>query len=335
MNKYLKFILIAIAIFFFISLLNLVIAQLTEFKPDEKIQVNTEEEFDILEDSTFSILTWNIGFAGLGKEMSFFYDGGEYSMPYEEWHNDYLSGITTFLKSKEEEIDFFLLQEVDNGSRRSYYSKQADLLSEIEDHSEYTVNYDVQFVPSPVTSPMGRTYSGLLNMSDYNSKNATRYQYPSSYSWPNNLFFLKRCFLIERYQLKNGKMLSIINTHNSAYDDGSLKKKEMGYLKSFAEQEYKNGNYVVIGGDFNQQTPDSASDGKVDEDFIQGWSWAYDSSVATCRSLDHPFGPDCRQKTIDFFLISPNLKAISVKGIDLNFQHSDHHPVQMEFRIVG
>src|SRR5688500_15776984 len=32
---------------------------------------------DILSDSSFSFLIWNVGYGGLGKEVDFFYDGGK------------------------------------------------------------------------------------------------------------------------------------------------------------------------------------------------------------------------------------------------------------------
>ena len=44
---------------------------------------------------------------------------------------------------------------------------------------------------------------------------------------------LDRCFLVNRYPVSNGNELLMINTHNSAYDDGSLRKQQMDFLKDF------------------------------------------------------------------------------------------------------
>jgi len=66
---------------------------------------------------------------------------------------------------------------------------------------------------------------------------------------------LDRCFLVNRYPLKNGKELLIVNTHNSAYDNGTLKKQEMAFLKQWLLDENNKGNYIVVGGDWNQCPP--------------------------------------------------------------------------------
>src|SRR3712207_7070413 len=44
-----------------------------------------------------------------------------------------------------------------------------------------------------------------------------------------------------------------INTHCSAYDKGGkMKLEQMKYLSQFIDSEYKKGNYVLVGGDWNQ-----------------------------------------------------------------------------------
>jgi exonuclease III len=38
---------------------------------------------------------------------------------------------------------------------------------------------------------------------------------------------------------------------------------------------------------------------------------------------------------IDFFLLSPNIEAISVDCINLNFENSDHNPVRIKVKMKG
>jgi exonuclease III len=153
--------------------------------------------------------------------------------------------------------------------------------------------------------------------------------------------------LVNYYKLENGKDFIVVNIHNSAYDDsGKLKKQEMDYLKSFLEKEYKNGNYIICGGDWNQCPPNWAyntlAKGKegdyfqtnVEAKFMNGWNWIYDPNVATNRKNDKPYSDKTFTTIIDFFLVSPNIKTIDCQAIDLNFAYSDHQPVKINIELL-
>jgi hypothetical protein len=70
-----------------------------------------------------SMITWNIGYAGLGKEMDFFYEGGRQVRPSFELSEKYLEGIISYI-GLNRSTDFFLFQEVDLRSKRSYNKDQ-------------------------------------------------------------------------------------------------------------------------------------------------------------------------------------------------------------------
>ncbi|MBA7550101.1 hypothetical protein ES705_42607 [subsurface metagenome] len=58
------------------------------------------------------------------------------------------------------------------------------------------------------------------------------------------------------------------------------------------------------------------------------WSWLYDETIPTNRSLKAPYDPELTSKTIlDFYLISPNLKRLGTSAQDLEFENADHQPV--------
>jgi len=155
---------------------------------------------------------------------------------------------------------------------------------------------------------------------------------------------LQRCFLFQRFKAPNNKELIIINTHNSAYDSGgNLKKQQMAYLKDVLIEEYNKGNYVIVGGDWNQIPADF--DNKtflksekeyseqipVQANYLPGWQWVYDPSTPTNRKLDKAYNANETFTTIiDFYLLSPNIKTESIKTIDTDFQFSDHQPVLLE-----
>jgi hypothetical protein len=151
---------------------------------------------------------------------------------------------------------------------------------------------------------------------------------------------------VDRYPLPGEKELLVVNTHNSAYDDGTLRKGQMDYLHSFLMDEYGKGNYVIVGGDWNQ-TPsgfiprfqydkfDTVQVSYIKEDYLpREWTWLYDASVPTNRRVNIPYVSGVSRTTvIDYYLLSPNLEPLSVKGINLGFVNSDHQPVFASFRI--
>ena len=62
-----------------------------------------------------------------------------------------------------------------------------------------------------------------------------------------------------------------------------------------------------------------------------GWHFACDLSVPSCRLLNQPYDPADTENTqyyvIDGFILSPNVELLTVEGVDLDFANSDHNPV--------
>ena len=160
---------------------------------------------------------------------------------------------------------------------------------------------------------------------------------------------LDRCFIIQRFFLKSGKVLVMINTHNSAFDDGTLRKAELNILKETAITEFRKGNYVIVGGDWNLNPPgfklsmiktgDIAASNDVNNSsgslMPDGWQWAFDNKTPSNRFVNEPYKKGQTKTTIiDYFLLSPNVRLIKVETINLGFQHSDHNPVKMNVQLL-
>ena len=348
MKKILKA-LLYIFIFVVLVFAGLIITAIaTDYKPAEKVGVYKAESANTITDSLeFSIVNWNIGYCGLDASMDFFYDGGSHVRPPEKNVEENLEAVLAYLKAQEN-IDFFLLQEVDKKSKRSYKINQYDKLQEAFStyHSFFGKNYDVFFVPTPPAEPYGKVVSGLMTLSKFDPVEVTRHQFPGNYGFPKGLFMLDRCFLVSRIQVSNGKQLLMINTHNSAYDDGSLKAGQMTFLKDFLLAEYEKGNYIVVGGDWNQCPPgvetefadfnfDKKDFSRIDKDYLPAdWKWVFSNKTPTNRRVATPYDKSSSVTTvIDFFLISPNVKNISLENINLEFKNSDHQPVKASFRL--
>jgi len=293
---------------------------------------------------TLRLISWNIGYAGLGEGMDFFYDGGQGVRAGQHATDSALAAILDFI-TQGSRARFYLLQEVDAGSRRSWGQPQARRLQELlPGYSAYfAVNYDVAFVPSPLRSPMGKVKSGLLSLSDYQPAEALRLALPGRHPWPTRMFMPDRCLLLLRYPLVGGKMLTLINVHNSAFDDsGAQRAEQVAFIRRLLEAEYRLGNYVIAGGDWNQSPQGYDSSLTVNGDLalaarpvlpdntLPGWTRAFDPTLPTNRYLDEPYVKGRTRTTlIDFFLLSPNLQLLEVRTHDLGFRWSDHQPVEV------
>lgn len=334
-----------------ILILSLLLATIFDYRPKSKIEVKLKNPTSekIINKTQLTILSWNIGYAGLGKDMDFFYDGGEKVRPTPGRNQIYLEGILDFLHMTDD-VDFVLLQEVDHKSKRSYFTDQVATISErLSRHNyAYAPNYKVPFVPVPPSRPMGKVFSGLMTLSTYDPVTSERRSFPGNYAWPKSLFMLDRCFLVQRFKTSPGRELVLINTHNSAFDDGQLREQQMQVLREFSLNEYQKGNFVILGGDWNQNPPGFDPQqvssghisvkndlGNIPENFMpKGWTWAFDPSVPTNRNVVKPYRKGETPTTIiDFFLVSPNIDVISVKTENLNFNFSDHNPVNINFRL--
>ena len=345
--KYLRYPLyLALATIILFGLL-LLYGTLSDYRPDEETVISEQVDAPVLLDSIFNLMIWNIGYCGLGQEMDFFYDGGKKVRSEKPAVEKNLSRILHFVISLDS-CDFFLFQEVDLGSRRSYRINQFKALARglRGFHATFGKNYDVFFIPVPITSPYGRVVSGIATLGRVEPQSSVRHSFPGNYSWPKGVFMLDRCFLVNRYPVSDGRQLLVVNTHNSAYDDGTLRKGQMDYLHEFLMEEYEKGNYIIVGGDWNQtpfgfqpafehNTFDTVQLTCIEGKYLPGdWIWFYDPTVPTNRRLAIPYDPALSPTTvIDFYLLSPNIEPIEVQGIDLGFVSSDHQPVLAKVKL--
>ena len=350
MKKILK-VLIYLILFVVVAFVSIILTAIVkDYKPEATSLITQASNADKLPDTLeLTILNWNIGYCGLDKSMDFFYDGGEQVRPPRENVVKNLDGVLKHLKSYTD-IDFFLLQEVDKKSKRSYRINEYDSIKNAftKYQSFFGKNYDVFLVPTPPLSPYGKVLSGLMSLSKFQAAEVVRHSFPGNYDFPKGLFMLDRCFLVKRYFLEGGKELLIINTHNSAYDDGSLRKGQMDYLKNFLTEEYEKGNFIIVGGDWNQCPPgvkteiagykfDNEDFSEIDKDYLPAdWKWVYNNDLPTNRRVMKPYDKSTSPTTlIDFFLVSPNVESVSIENIDLDFEFSDHQPIKAKFKLIS
>ena len=326
-----------------------------EFKPadvtDVKVESNSQVgEFSPFLDQELTVISWNIGYAGLGKDSDFFMDGGEnVSSADQDTVTASLLGIYKQLYTGDNQAGIYMLQEVDKNSARTYSMDESDCLGIY--NSTYALNYSCPFVPYPLP-PIGRVNSGLLTTTMYDIDSSERISLPCPFDWPVSTANLKRCLLVSYLPIEgSSSKLVIVNLHLEAYDDGEGKIAQTKQLREFIQSEYEKGNYVIAGGDFNQvfpggiekypnEHPELWEPGIITEDIMpEGWSLAYDLETPSCRLLNQPYDPADTENTqyyvIDGFIISPNVELISVETLNAGFEFSDHNPVQLKVRLIS
>ena len=321
MKKPLKIILIILAVLVGLvaALLIWLTATQLNVKTETAVVTNGENSTaSFAPGDSVSILTWNVGYAGLGEESDFFMDGGkQVRAPSKAIVEKNMDGIVSTVK--ELDADFTFLQEIEaDPSTRSYGIEEAERM---------------------------RTETGLDTAHARNYKCAL----PSPFKWPVSVANLKRCLMPVYIDLEGtDTQLVLVNLHLEAYDDGEGKAAQTAALKSFLEQEYAKGNYVIAGGDFNQTFPggldkypiknaDLWTPGTLDDSMLpDGWHFAYDTATPTCRLDNQPYDAESdatQHYVIDGFILSPNVELTGVQTQDDGFRFSDHNPVLLNIRL--
>ncbi len=318
---------------------------MTEYSPDpiEELEpICYQSETTLLPQSTLDLLSWNIGYAGLGAEQDFIMDGGQTVRPGDEnTVSRYLRGIQETLQSGN--YDMVLLQEVDVDCARTYSTDEAMRLS--SGNSYYAPNYVCPFVPNPETilyDPIGKVNSGLLTKANFRIDSAERISLPCPFDWPLRIVNLKRCLLVSYLPIEGSEQkLVLVNLHLEAYDSGEGKIAQTKQLYEFMDAEAKKGNYVIVGGDFNQTFPGAKlfpaiyegcwMPEVVEKELPEGFSFAFDAEEPTCRLLNKPYkgNDDPMYYILDGFIVSGNLRIEELEVIDTAFVSSDHRPVKL------
>lgn len=327
---------------------------------DLSLEVINNQKISLEKDTEYSILTYNIGFGAYDQEYSFFMDVGTMK------DGTVMTGKSSRGMSQENVLkntkgsihlinelatDFILLQEVDVKATRSYQINQKEMIENSLSHygRVFALNFHAPYMLYPFYEPHGSVEAGLLTLSRYQISSAKRMSYPVDNGFFAKFFDLDRCFVITRYEVGNDKELVLINNHMSAYDeDGIIRAKQLELLNAMMKQEYDQGNYVIVGGDFNhvlnideeaflsEQLVPSWVNSLSDEELPDGMKIVNASNnleVATCRASDIPYIKGVNYMTIlDGFIISDNIVA-NAENIDADFMYSDHNPVKLTFKL--
>lgn len=171
---------------------------ITEYRPaeTEALEVLSPGDRTLSAEDPLTVISFNIGYGGLGEGQDFFMDGGEMVRPDQDAVKENLAGITEVLQ--EQAADVYFLQETDRHSKRSYDTDETAMLrGALGMSSAFARNYQCNYVPYPLPT-IGHVESGLLTLTDLAVTDAARVSLPVPFSWPLRTANLKRCLLVER-----------------------------------------------------------------------------------------------------------------------------------------
>lgn len=298
------------------------------------------------------VLSWNIQFLAGNQNNHFFFDGGQDDWPSTATRQSILKQIAKVII--DEQPDIVLLQEVDDGAKRTENEDQlAELMAllpkEYGNHAS-TFYWRASFVPHPAL--MGSAGMKLSTISKYQITQAARYALTgiTSQSWIMQQMSPKRAILEIQLPIKDSGTLSVLNTHLSAFAQHSntMEIQVNQVLDLMAKRQTQQYHHVILGGDFNL-LPSSFAYNLLDE---EGKSYynpngtelspllqAFESvpSLESMRGEDHAswftYSPNhisaaSPDRTIDYLFYTASLSLVGgkVRSEDTPLI-SDHLPV--------
>lgn len=305
------------------------------------------------------VMTYNIQFLA-GKRYVFFFDLPDWNGPDTKVRpEDVLSTAREIARLvRQEDPDFLLLQEVDDGSKRTGYRDQLRLLL---DHlpqafccSTSTFYWRVRFVPHPRI--WGSIGIKLSILSKYRMSKSIRYNLPMLPANPALQSLGARRAILQAFIPVEGQSdLIIMNTHLEAFVAGTdVMQQQVERVHRLLQASSGQGNPWVIGGDFNLlpegQYESLPPDQKAYYNPATEITPLYENynvipSRGDLKSANHKDwftysgndpslkGPD---RTLDYLIHSGRLATLTSQVRMEGTAHlSDHFPVIATFRMPG
>lgn len=344
------YIILGIIFIFSVFILFLVI---TGFNPDDItiLNVNNNQVNIIEAEDSITLLTYSIGHGGLDSENDYYSYGGDNTRA--SSYNQVIENMEGIIETIDDiNPDVFLLQDIDINSRRSYYTNQLEYFNKKYPNYSYTFgkNKDIGLIPFPIHKPVGRIKSGLATFSKFSTLEGVRYSLPKSGNFLSNIFEYKWSITKTIFETDIEGDLVVINLKLSPYSEGDfMREEQLNFLRLFLEEEYRKGNHVVVGGDYNHNLPGvdpfnfrykeewpSWLKNIPDDYEVNNFTWKIDESRPTFRNLSNSFKKGRNFVAVtDGFLVSDNIEVQEVVTFDDGFQNSNHNPVFIKLRLLS
>ncbi|MEM7184025.1 MAG: endonuclease/exonuclease/phosphatase family protein [Spirochaetota bacterium] len=247
--------------FLFISLIAIIIlARVTSLQPPpqmEKEVVCPKTAPVLQKGSKIKVLNWNVQFLA-GKNYVFFYSGGPDVRPSSSDIEKTSREIARIILA--EKPDIILLQEVDDGAKRTDYEDQLQKILKLlpVEYACYASAFYWKNAFNPHPKILGSTGMKVSTISKYKISQALRFQLPTI---PDNFlvknFNLKRAILQTKLPLASGGELVVMNTHLDAFAQGyDTMQQQIDYVDAMLSKlKGQQDKHWFLGGDFNLLPP--------------------------------------------------------------------------------
>jgi endonuclease/exonuclease/phosphatase family metal-dependent hydrolase len=294
--------------------------------------------------SELMVLTWNIGYAGLGKDSDFIADGGKHLRAAGKGQVEAnLSGIRRTLAGFD--ADLLLIQEA---AGPGFLTRGVNVAGGVR---EQLAGYRFAFSPDVSTRLLPRSLSLRHGLATFTRLEASPTEIEPLPEEPGRIGgILPRRYHLQRTRLSGGGSPFVVyNVHLAAFDErAETRRRQVDAVFRVAKADYEAGAAVVLGGDWNlllartefPHTTDAKHLSWVHpfpQDAIPpGWRIAADAGHPTVRTNERPYRPGQNYTAvIDGFIVSPNVTVLAVTTRDLGFEHADHQPVLGRFARAG
>ncbi len=232
--------------------------------PVEDVPVANRADAPLLSRSQpFSVLNWNVQYMA-GKNYVFFYDLLDGSGPDVRPSRADIDATTQEVARviREKRPDFILLQELDDGARRTDGENQLEKLlrllpPEYGNHASAWY-WKAAFVPHPkILGPVGLK---LAVVSRHRLGRARRHQLPLMPDfWLVQQFNFKRAVLEVTVPLQEGGEMVLFTTHLDAFAQGTdTMERQVEKVIAILEEPTRAQRPFILGGDFNLLPDDAA-----------------------------------------------------------------------------
>ncbi|GAY73309.1 endonuclease/exonuclease/phosphatase family [Lentilactobacillus kosonis] len=323
--------------------------------PDnQKLAVVNRSAQKMKVNKSYKAMTFNIGYGSYPHNYTFFMDGGYYSRAFSKRSVE--QGMKAFVGAvKSENPDLVSFQEVDtDGDRAQHVNEYHWLTQNLPAYSHvFAQNYDSAYLFYPVTRPIGKAKSGIVTLTKTQITKSTRYKLPIDTNF-SKIVDLDRAISVTRIPVDNGKRLSLINVHLSAFTKNQkVMNAQLAKVFNRMKIEAKHGNYVMVGGDYNHDMLQNSP--AVFNTTSKRLSWTHPFPVAkipkefklVTNGLRQAKVPSVRNNNMrykqgetyvsfaDGFIVSKNVIPERIHVKNLHFAHSDHNPVVLSFKLAN
>lgn len=258
-------------------------------------------------------------------------------------------------------VEFFMFQEVDIDSTRTYYVNERQILKDVfMNYAEiFAETGSSNYVFSPLTSPVGRYSSGMVTYSAFEVDYAMRHSLPSNEKFPSKYSSTDNCISVAKCPITgvgNGRYLCLINIDISMYDDEQVRIKDLEKLYEIIKEESSRENYVIVGGSFSyllsgaegvfenkmgtpdwcKELPECFNEVRLNEigcRIIKD-NIAIELKTGTTRDASTNFKRgDSFEAITDGFIVSSNVIVDKIELLDNEFLYSSHNPVRLTFKL--